>query len=228
VAVLQRQVQRMRSADAAPADAAWCLEEPEPMAPRSELHALTLGEDAAFPAIDAGHGRAAVWQLVPLTRDEARLVREWRPSGLVELLRAVDPLLIVDPERASLLQSPRARLAIEQRVAREGSSLGALTAKVSSLTRTKGEATWRLSAEAVDGVLALLKGRTAHQRSFLVRGPGRGVEVRPGDVPAVEFGDGPPVLKLSQAASRQLRAQLRARPGRYGIDALPGFAIEVV
>lgn len=228
LALLQRQVQRALADDAAPPDATWCLEEPEPMAPESELGALTFTHDAALPALEAPQRRATVWQLVPLTRDEARLVREWSPSGLVELLRAVDPLLIADPERGSLLQSPRARLAIEQRVAREGSSLGAMHAKVSSLTRAKAQATWRLSADAVDGVIALLKGRTAHQRPFLVRGAGVGVEVRPGDLPAVELGEGPPVLKLSQAASRQLRAQLRARPGRYSIDALPGFAIEVV
>lgn len=228
MALVQRQVQRALSDDAVPPDATWCLEEPEPMAPESELGALTLTGDAVLPALEAPHGRATVWQLVPMTRDEARLVREWSPSGLVELLRVVDPLLVADPERGSLLQSPRARMAIEQRVAREGSSLGAMQAKVSSLTRAKAQATWRLSADAVDGVIALLKGRTAHQRPFVVRGMGVGVEVRPGDAPAVELGEGPPVLKLSQAASRQLRAQLRAKPGRYAIDALPGFTIEVV
>lgn len=220
LALLERQVQRAFADDAARPDANWCLEEPEPAAPESELAALTFTEDTALRT----PGQAAVWQLVPLTRDEARLVREWCPSGLVELLRAVDPALIVDPERASLLQSPRARLAIEQRVAREGSSLAAMQAKVSTLARAKGQATWRLSADAVDGVIALLKGRTAHQRPFTVRGAGVGVEVRPGDGATVE----PGVVKLSQAASRQLRAQLRAKPGRYAIDALPGFSIEVV
>lgn len=228
LALLDRQVRRALGEDAAPPDATWSLEEAAPMAPESDLAALTLAPETMPGALETPHGRAPVWQLVPLTRDEARLVREWCPSGLVELLRTVDPLLVADAERASLLQSPRARLAIEQRVAREGSSLGAMHAKVSTLKRAKAEATWRLSADAVDTVIALLKGRTAHQRAFVVRGSGAGVEVRPGDAPAVDVGPDGAVLKLSQAASRQLRAQLRARPGRYTIESLPGFAVEVV
>jgi hypothetical protein len=226
--LLERQVRRAQADGAVAPDEAWCLEEPAPMAPESELTALTLTPDDALRAVESPHARASVWQLVPLTRDEARLVREWRPSGLVELLRELDPALVAEPERASLLQSPRARLALEHRVSREGSSLSTLQARVSALSRTKSHATWRLSADAVEGVVALLKGRTAHQRPFTVRGAGAGVEVRPGDVPAVDAVGALPVLKLSQAASRQLRAQLRPRAGRYAIDALPDFSIEVV
>ena len=118
-------------------------------------------------------------------------------------------------ERPSLLSSPRARLAIEQRVAREGSSLSHMRARVSSLSRAKGAATWKLSADGVETFIALLKGRTAHQRAFTVRGTGAPLEVRPGDCAAVEPADEGAVLKLSQVASRQLRSVLKASRARY-------------
>lgn len=199
------------------------LESPRPETPGGAPTALAFTADAAFGALEG----VPVWQVVPLQRDEARLVREWCPSGLLEVLRQVDPQLVADPERPSLLQSPRARQAIEARVTREGSSLGLMRARVSTLTKAKAAITWRLSSEAVEGVVALLKGRTAHQRPFVVQGPGRGVEVRP-DVSTGAGEGGAAVLHLSQTASRQVRARLRARPGRYAFEALPDFTIEVV
>lgn len=230
LALLERQIRRAQAQPGPLPDGSWCVVEAAPMVPGadSDLGALAFARDSSFPSIHTPWVQLPVWQLVPLTRDEARLVREWSPAGLLEVLAAVDPPLIADAARPSLLQSPRARLAIEQRVAREGSSLSAMQSRVSKVARARDGATWRMSADAVDTFLALLKGRTAHQRSFTVKGAGAPVEVRPGDLPALEAGDEGHVLKLSQAAARQLRAQVKARAGRYAIDALPGFALEVV
>lgn len=230
LALLERQIRRAQADDAVAPDTNWCVFEAEPMVPgeESELAALAFAPDRQMPVICSASDRVPVWQLVPLTRDEARLVREWSPAGLLEVLAGVDPLLIADAARSSVLQSPRARQAIEQRVAREGSSLSSLHARVSSLSRTKDGATWRLSSDAVETFIALLKGRTAHQRPFTVRGAGAPLEVRPGDVAEFRSGEGGHVLKLSQAAARQVRSLLRAKPGRYAFDALPGFALEVV
>ncbi|MEW5738266.1 MAG: suppressor of fused domain protein [Myxococcota bacterium] len=229
LATLERQIRRAQ-AGGAPPDAHCVLVEAEALVPggESELGALAFARDPQVPAIRSPHAEVPVWQLVPLTHDEARLVREWSPSGLIEVLSVVDPLLIADAQRSSLLLSPRARQVIEQRVAREGSSLSSMQARVSSVIRTKDAATWRLSKDAVDTLIALLKGRTAHQRSFTVRGAGAPLEVRPGDVPGLEPAQAGHVLKLSQSAARQLRAHLKGRPGRYGLDALPGFTVEVV
>jgi len=226
LALLERQVRRCLEPDAPAPDETWCVVEAAPLAPESELGALAFARDALGP-ITTPDAEVPVWQLVPITRDEERVVREWSPSGLVEILRAIEPQLVATIDRPSLLSSPRARLAIEQRIAREGSSLSAMRARVSSLGRAKGATTWKLSAEAVDTFIALLKGRTAHQRAFTVRGAGPPIEVRPGDCAAVELSDGGPVLKLSQAASRQLRAVLRPKPGKYTLEALPGFTLEV-
>jgi hypothetical protein len=227
VALLERQVLRAADEGAATPDETCCVVEPSALSPGSELAALAFTPDPLGPIVTP-YAQVPTWQVVPLTRDEERVVREWSPSGLVEVLRAVDPHLVAHPERPSLLSSPRARQLIEQRVAREGSSLSSMRARVSSLNRAKGAATWKLSSDGVETFIALLKGRTAHQRPFIVRGTGAPLEVRPGDCAAVEPADEGAVLKLSQAASRQLRAVLKAKPGRYALEALPGFTLEVV
>jgi hypothetical protein len=230
LALLERQIARARSGDGPRPDGAWYLVEANPMVADqpNPLCALAFAVDEQWGAVTTAWAQVPVWQLVPLRQDEERLVREWCPSGLVEVLRALEPWLVADPERPSVLESPRARSVIEQRVAREGSSLTSMQARVSHVALTRDRATWRLSADAVDTFIALLKGRTAHQRPFSVRGGGQPLEVRPGDVPALEPTPTGPTLKLSQVASRQLRAQLRARVGRYAIEALPHLTVEVV
>jgi hypothetical protein len=159
---------------------------------------------------------------IGVTADEERLVREWNPASLVEVLTRMDPALTTDPDRASMLLSPRARQQIEQRVEREGSSLQVMRATTS---RVEGS-TWTLSADAVPTFIGLLKGRLAHLRPFSVIGAAT-VHVVPADFAAFSV-EGEPTLRLSQTGARQLRSQLRARPGRYALDALPGFTLEVV
>lgn len=216
-ALLASLVERIERGDFTPAEH-FTLQLPGPLAPgiASELSALL------FSPIETG------WLAVAITGDEAALVREWSPAGLVEVLGKLDPRLMTDLERPSLLQTPRARAIIEQRVAQEGSSLSSMRATVSQLTTAGPSTTWRLSADAVDTFIALLKGRIGHLRSFSVLSEGHQVEVVSADRPAIEVTAKRSTLKLSLVAARQLRATLRAAPGRYMVDALPGFTLLVM
>lgn len=212
------------------ADEHQCVQLAEGIAPGrdTELVALACAPDPELPALATAHEQVPVRLVVPVTADEARVVREWSPVGLVEVLARVDPLLVTDLERPSLLASPRARALIEQRVEREGSSLSSMTAAKSQVLRAGDQVTWTLSADAVDSVVSLLKGRTGHRRPFsVVSGPTR-VTVLSADAPRVEVKAKELTLGVSQVAARQLRAQLRARPGTYSVEVLPNFAVAVV
>lgn len=165
---------------------------------------------------------------VPVTKEEARAVREWSPSGLVEVLAKVDPLLITWLDRQSLLQSPRARALIEQRMDKEGSSLSTMTAATSGLAKKGDAVTWTLSADAVDTLCSLLKGRIGHQRPFSVVCGDTRVEVVNGDPAGAELQGRQLTLKLTLVAARQLRSLLKGRPGTYTFDALRNFALTVV
>lgn len=188
----------------------------------TDMQGVALGIDPLFSV-------PQVLLAVGITRDEERLVREWSPRGLLEVLARVDPSLITDLGRASALVSPRTRMVIENRVAAEGSSLGVMLAPTSQISGTNAAGlTWSLSAEAIETVVALLKGRIGHLRPFSVKAPGTVVELIPSDFPTVERVGETLTIKLSQPAARQLRATLKAKPGSYTFEALPKFTLTVV
>lgn len=213
-------------------DEAQCLGFERPLAEgvETELTAVAFAPDAELSA-STPFDALRVLQVVGLTRDEEHLVREWSPMGLLDMLSKVSPRLVTRLDRPSLLSSPRARMIIEQRVEREGSCLNAVAARVCALKAAmKGSLlTWKLSADAVETMVSLLKGRTGHQRAFTVSSDSSSVEVIPGDVPRAELqGAAAMTLKLSQPAARQMRATLKARPGTYAFELLPSLTLEVV
>lgn len=188
----------------------------------TDMQAVALGVDPLFST-------PLILVAVGLTRDEERLVREWSPRAMLEVLGRVDPSLVTDLERPSTLTSPRTRVIIEQRVEAEGSSLGVMLAQVSEVSGSSATGlSWSLSAEAVETVIALLKGRIGHLRPFSVRAAQSAVELIPSDFPSVERSAEGLVIKLSQPAARQLRATLKAKPGTYQFEALPKFSLAVV
>lgn len=200
-----------------------------PFAPGSEMTSLAFTAEPTLRPVVTPHDALRPLLAVGLTRDEERIVREWSPTALLEVLAHADPLLLTDIERSSLLLSPRARTHIEQRVEREGSSLAAMWAATSALDTAAAGATWRLSAEAVETLVSLLKGRLGHHRSFAIHAAGAiTMEVAPAERPALVLTGATPRLELSQPAARQLRSVLRPKAGRYAIEALPTLTFEVV
>ena len=194
----------------------------------SELFGVVFTADPEATAVVSPFETLPVLLAVPVTRDEARAVREWSPTALVEVLAKVDPLLITLLDRPSLLQSPRARILIEQRMEKEGSSLSTMTATTSMASKTGDHLTWRLSVDGVDTLCSLLKGRIAHQRPFSVVAGASRVEVVNGDPAVAEFSKRQLTLHLTLVAARQLRSLLRSRPGSYTFDQLPNFTLTVV
>ncbi len=194
----------------------------------TDLDAFAIAIDPSFGVITTPHDTVPVLLAVGVTNDEVRLVREWSPEGLLEVLARLDPTLSTTLDRASLLASPRARQAIEQRVEKEGSSMGVLQARVCEGVVSKTSLSWKVDAETADAILSLLKGRIGHQRPFIVRAAAFELEFQPGDAPALTFDRLKATLKLTQTMARNLRATLKARPGTYTWEGLPSFSLEVV
>lgn len=193
-----------------------------------DMEGLLFAPDPEVQKLVTVHDTVPVLLVVPITRDEVRVVREWAPSGLVDVLSKVDPLLITDLERASLLQSPRARAMIEQRVEREGSSLSNITTDVNEARRTGKTLRWSLSAEAIETFISLLKGRIGHLRPFSITSPNFRAEVVNADQSSVQLDGEALTLKLNLVGARQLRSTLRAKAGTYTFDALPDFELVVI
>ena len=217
------------SPEGPPLTSAQVLTVEAPFATGSDMTTFAFTSESGFEKVVTPYDSVHPLLAVGLTRDEERIVREWSPSALLELLAQADPLLATDPERSSLLLSPRARTLIEQRLEREGSSLAVMWASRSSVLPRAQGSTWTLSTEAVETFVSLLKGRVGHNRGFAVHTAGSPtVEIAPADHPSLAVTDVATRLELSQTAARALRAVLRPRPGQYAIDTLPELTIEVV
>jgi hypothetical protein len=194
----------------------------------TELEAFAIGVDPTFGTVTTPHDTVPVLLAVGITGDEERLVREWSPHALLEVLSRLDPTVATTLDRPSLLASPRARLAIEHRVEKEGSSMGVLQARVSTASMVKNAVSWKLDAEAAGIVVSLLKGRIGHQRPFTVKSDDFELELAPGDQPAVSVEGNKASLKLNQVTARNMRATLKPRPGTYAWETFPNFTLEVV
>ncbi|MDX2012803.1 MAG: suppressor of fused domain protein [Myxococcaceae bacterium] len=194
----------------------------------TELEAFAIGVDPLFGTVQTPHDAVPVLLAVGITGDEERLVREWSPHALLDVLSRLDPTVATTLDRPSLLASPRARLAIEHRVEKEGSSMGVLQARVSAASVAKNTVSWKLDAESAGIVVSLLKGRIGHQRPFLVKSDDFEVELAPGDQPAISVDGHKASLKLNQVTARNMRATLKARPGTYSWETFPNFTLEVV
>lgn len=225
--VLERLIAFAREGELAPGQIVrW----PKPFGEGTEtdLDAFAIAIDPSFGVITTAHDTVPVLLAVGVTNDEVRLVREWSPEGLLEVLAKLDPTLSTTLDRASLLASPRARQAIEQRVEREGSSMGVLQARVCEGVVNKTSLSWKIDVDTADAILSLLKGRIGHQRPFIVRAATFELEFQPGDAPALTFDRLKATLKLTQTMARNLRATLKARPGTYTWEGLPALSLEVV
>jgi hypothetical protein len=194
----------------------------------TELSGVAMTVDSLLGPVRTPHDVCPVYLAVGVTKDEEALVCEWNPEALLQVLAHVDPLLLTAPDRASLLTSPRARAAIEQRVEREGSSLGVLHARLSDANVNKNLVSWRLDVETAKVVLSLLKGRIGHQRPFVVRSDEFEVELVPADQAAIRIEGRKAQVRLNQTSARALRSTLRAAPGLYAFEDLPALSVEVV
>jgi hypothetical protein len=204
-----------------------------PLAPGVEtaISAVALRGDPALPALESPNGRVKFLQVVGLTADELEAVRAWDPDSFLELLEAHTPLLILDPQRPSVLDAPGVREAVEARTAREGSSQE--TAFVGSLEWSCHDDCVRiaLDATAVPNLLRLLRGRTLHGRPFLlVRGEEQVLEVTLGERLQWRTDPVEPVLTLEAPLelAEGLLETVRPQPGTYVHPTAPQLTIVVV
>lgn len=214
-------------ADGAAMEPGQALRLPSPFTPDTDMQAVALAVDPKIGAAETEHARLTVLSVVGLCRDEERLAREWSPLGLSQVLAQFDPLLMTDPERQSLMSSPRARTAIEQRAAQEGSSLHTAWTLVSAFAKAGDAITWRLSTEAVELLIGLLKGRTGFLRPFTLRSPDGQVEVAPADAPRSNLTNSTLSLQLPHTAAKAIRSTVRPAPGTYKVPELPMMTFEV-
>lgn len=148
----------------------------------THLSAAAVVQDPSLGEITGPFGTVEFLQVVGMTDDELELCRAWSTEGVLELLRARDPLLVTRLGRSSILDEPEVQAEVASRRAVDGASLTELRVGTLELERRRGRGTLvRLGAGAAAALGPAL-------RRELV-GEGASFEVV-GDASTVVFGVG--------------------------------------
>jgi len=194
----------------------------------TEIHSVAFALDPELGEIQTPFGKVEFLQMVGITRDEARAIKKWSSTGMLELLAKRDPLLITSLDRPSLLSDPATRAEIDARTAREGSSSAASFTTQLAYQHGDDRVHITLGAIAVDDLLALIQGRVLFDREFSLMGRGTIVSFRPGETAGFGLDAMELAIDTNEELARELLEKLRPARGVYEFEALPALTLEVI
>jgi suppressor of fused len=198
----------------------------------TRLQALAFINDPELPSIETPNGGVTFVQIVGLTLDEMEAGKQWRTRGLLDALSPYMPLWTTDLSRASLLDRPGVRAAVEAGKARDGSSMGmvfvpAIGWSAGSAPLESPAIVIRLGAGHVEELLQSLALRLPFGRDLLLVGSDQAIGFAPGEPVSVSEQGSELRVALTPAALDAVRATLRPEIGDYRVPAIPGIVWEV-
>ncbi|MBY0356840.1 MAG: suppressor of fused domain protein [Candidatus Obscuribacterales bacterium] len=178
----------------------------------TDLTALLFDVDSSLPHLVSPHGQATFLQLVGITASEVEAVQQWNAKRFLELMKEENPLLITEPERASLLSNPEIVKQVQAGIENEGSSTGTYYAPDMKLESKKGLFGGcneiAVTPNDVTALLNLLRGRILHGREGTLIGEDIQVRFVPANTDLVKMDDQSLALSLSAASAKEMLAIL--------------------
>ncbi len=194
----------------------------------TEIQSVAFALDPELGEIDTAHGKVEFLQMVGITRDEARAIKRWSSTGMLELLAARDPLMLTSLDRPSLLADPRTRAVIAERTEREGSSSAAsFTTQLAYLQQEEG-VTLQVGAIAVEDLVALLEGRIPFDRDFSLMGRGTIVSFRPAETAGFGIDTMELAIDTTPDLAREIVEVVKPARGVYRFSTFPQLVIEIL
>jgi hypothetical protein len=195
------------------------------------VRAAAFAADPQLGAVDTPNGRVEFLQVVGLTADEHEACGDWSTGGVLDVLRAANPLLVTDLGHRSVLDDPVTGTRVREGIERDGSQSDRSFVAVAEWTaggrgRNRAAAV-ALGAKAVRALLGKFRSRLAHGRDFVLAGREQAVRFRPAAEAGWERDGAELVVNLSAAALAAVRGSLKAARGRYAWPELPGLTVEV-
>lgn len=195
----------------------------------SEIRAVAFVQDPELGEISTPHGQVVFLQVVGLAAEEYEAMRRWNTDGLMTALAPHLPLFVTDIERRSLTADPAVARAIEEGVARDGSSGGLLYVTTADWERDGAATLLRLGALQAPAIADSLRGRLPFGRELILQTDETVVTFDPADTFRVEEPtEGVLELHVPPAALDDLAAALVPRASRTPVASLPGLTIEIV
>ncbi|MFB4304661.1 suppressor of fused domain protein [Actinomadura sp. GTD37] len=195
----------------------------------SEIRAVTFVRDQELGEISTPHGQVVFLQVVGLATEEYDALRRWNADGLMAALAPHLPLFTTDIDRRSLLAAPGVARAVEEGVARDGSSGGTLFVSTAHWERDGDATTLRLGALQAPAIADSLRGRLPFGRGLILRTDDTALAFLPADAFAVEEpAEGVLEVHVPAATLEDLTATLLPTAGRRAVPSVPGLTVEIV
>ncbi|QKW32920.1 suppressor of fused domain protein [Actinomadura sp. NAK00032] len=195
----------------------------------SEIRAVTFVRDPELGEIATPHGKVEFLQVVGLAMEEYDALRRWNADGMTAALAPHLPLFVTDIDRRSLLADPDIARAVEEGIARDGSSGGMLFVSTAHWERDGASTTLRLGALQAPAIADSLRGRLPFDRELVLRTDDTVLAFLPADAFSVaEPEEGVLEVRVPPAALDDLTAAMPAAAGSTAIASLPGLTVEIV
>jgi len=194
----------------------------------TEIHSIAFALDPELGVHETPFGTVEFLQMVGITRDEAKAIKSWSSTGILELLAQRDPLMVTSLDRPSLLSEPSTRRAIQARTAAEGSSSAASFTTQLAFSHGDEGIMVRLGAIAIEDLTALMQGRIAFGREFSLLGRGNIVSFCPADVSGFSIDTTEVIIDTTPELAREIVETVKPTRGVYRFETLPALALEVL
>jgi len=188
---------------------------------QTAITAAFFASDPQLPEITTPNGRLKFVQVVGVTGDELSAAQAWDVEKFIATLSRVNPMLVTDLVRRSILDDPAIAEAVRRGQRSDGSSTGVLyNDNVAWSEPAAGRLEITLGAKQADALKMLLAGRVPFGRPFVLQGPNAAVEFKPAEMVAWQpRGDGGVTVDVTPAAAQQLIDHIRPKQGLYALDA---------
>jgi suppressor of fused-like protein len=199
---------------------------------RSAVTAAALAVDPALGTLQGPFGLVEFLQVVGLTADELELCRAWRTEAVLNLLAGIDPLLVTDPDRRSLLDDPTVRERAEAGIAAEGSSLDELrVARLQWRTPGRGRrgTVVELGSGAATALGPALRRKLNHSgATFRVVGDAGGLTFTIASAPGWRASAAGITVEVPLGLVDALAGLFATRAGRHELAELPGLQFAIL
>lgn len=190
------------------------------------IWAVTFAPDPELKEFRSEFGRAVFLQIVGVTMDELELVKDWNAESFHRSLSELNPLLLTDLARASILADPARSSALRARADAEGSSMVSTYAQ-KILFRPGPPVECEIGALWIDSVRRGVKGRLLHGRPFDLIGENSVLKLVPGDRAGLKLRENELSLIVPPSLAKEILSTLQPRRGEYRFPSLPGFVLKV-
>ncbi len=191
------------------------------------LEALLFVADPDLGSIDTPRGTVRFVQVVGITRDELEAIVSWDAAQVALLIEARHPRWVTDLARASILDDPAARDAVDEGRRSDGSSQAVLYAPGIGLDGEGDERVLRMSQVVARSLAAALPLRLPYGKPLVLLGGDHGVLFVPGERSGWTVDDDGVEVSLSADSLAALDPLAVVVPGDHQVPGLDGLVWRV-